>query len=215
MYQYKVTEKTDYDAIQKAHMEEGVRPGVFMPLDVQMRKARASKNGEPKVEKSEDDIEKGKGVLDEAKWERAKKIVAKQKKAPADKYAMISHIYQKMGGKYSSKKSEFDADDLMKAAQFARKEPDGKGGWIYYYRNPKTGKVEAGKKFSAKQRFGAHKEQHEKHRKEFYAAKTHGVRTEAREKGEHHLGAARAAKKEMGKKKSDFDGADLMKAAIG
>lgn len=224
MYQFKITEKTDADAIQKAHMQEGVHMGVFIPMDKQMRKFRKSADDRT-AEKSEDDsdLKKGKGVMDEAKWEKAKKVVAKQKKAPKDKHAMISHIYQQMGGKYSSesKKSEFDSDDLMKAAgahQYVRREPDGKGGWTYYYRDPKTGKVVSGKKLSAKKRFTAHKEQHEKHRKEFYAAKTQDVRSEARRKGERHLEAASTAKKESEKKKtkkSEFSSNDLMKAATG
>lgn len=48
------------------------------------------------------DLVKGKGVADEATWERAKKQARKQEGAE-DFYALVSHIYQKMGGTYTKK----------------------------------------------------------------------------------------------------------------
>lgn len=67
------------------------------------------------VEESDEEIIKGKGVLDESKWESAKKTVRGQKKQPGDFYAMVSHIYQNMGGRYkgSTKKAEPDVFDRL------------------------------------------------------------------------------------------------------
>lgn len=61
-----------------------------------------------------------KNILDEEVWEKAKKAAGKGNEK---KYALISHIYQKMGGRYSQKtvkKSTMKLFDLLKTRKEKR-----------------------------------------------------------------------------------------------
>lgn len=60
-------------------------------------------------------------IKDEKKWDEAKKIVKKQKGSIDNYWALVSHIYQEMGGKYShSSKSEL-SQSISKISQIALK----------------------------------------------------------------------------------------------
>jgi len=79
-----------------------------------------------------------KNILDEGIWKKAKKSAEKQKAGAQDFYALVSHIYQKMGGRYSKKggmkKATDDLRYLLKAKYIRRVHKPG-GGYRYFYAN--------------------------------------------------------------------------------